>query len=99
MDTGRRSWDEVKPSPLGTSATIWPIVPAPNDGYIIIIIIIIVKQLCDENWQGKSKYSEKPYPSATLSTRNPTWTHLGSNPGRRQLSVWAMARPMYLQVH
>jgi hypothetical protein len=26
----------------------------------------------NENWQGKRKYSEKTYPSATLSTTNPT---------------------------
>jgi hypothetical protein len=24
------SWGEVRPSPLGTSATVWPIVPAPD---------------------------------------------------------------------
>jgi hypothetical protein len=29
------------------------------------------------------KYSEKTCPSATLSTTNPTWPDLGSNPGRR----------------
>jgi hypothetical protein len=34
-------------------------------------------------WKGKPKYSEKTYPSATLSTTNPTWPDLGSNPGRR----------------
>jgi hypothetical protein len=37
----------------------------------------------NENWQGKPKYSEKTCPSATLSTTNPTWLDLGSNPGRR----------------
>jgi hypothetical protein len=31
----------------------------------------------------KPKYSEKTCPSATLSTTNPTWPDLGSNPGRR----------------
>jgi hypothetical protein len=39
---------------------------------------------CNENWQGKQKYSEKTCPSATLSTINPTWLDLGSNPGRRR---------------
>jgi hypothetical protein len=34
-------------------------------------------------WQGKPKYSEKPYRSATLSTTNPTWPDLGSNTARR----------------
>jgi hypothetical protein len=37
----------------------------------------------NENWQGKPKYSEKGYPSATLSITNPTWLDLGSNPGCR----------------
>jgi hypothetical protein len=37
----------------------------------------------NEDWQGKPKYSEKTYPSATLSTTNPTWTDPGSNPDRR----------------
>jgi hypothetical protein len=36
-----------------------------------------------KNWQGKSKYSEKTCPSSTLSTINPTWPDLTSNPGRR----------------
>jgi hypothetical protein len=36
----------------------------------------------NENWQGKPKYSEKTYPSATLSTTNLTWPDLGSNHGR-----------------
>jgi hypothetical protein len=31
----------------------------------------------NENWEGKPKYSEKTYPSATLSTTNPTWPYLG----------------------
>jgi hypothetical protein len=63
--------------PLGTSATEWPIVPAPGD--------------CDddgefwwnEDWQGKPKYSEKTRPSATLPSTNPTWPDPGMNPGRR----------------
>jgi hypothetical protein len=32
---------------------------------------------------GAPKYSEKTCPSATLSTTNPIWPDLGSNPGRR----------------
>jgi hypothetical protein len=35
-------------------------------------------------WQGKTEVlGEKTYPSATLSTTNPTWTDPGSNPGLR----------------
>jgi hypothetical protein len=37
----------------------------------------------NEDWQGKPKYSEKTCPSAILSTTNPTWPDLESNPGRR----------------
>jgi hypothetical protein len=37
----------------------------------------------NEDWQGKPKYSEKTYPSATLSTTNSTWPDPGSNPGWR----------------
>jgi hypothetical protein len=35
----------------------------------------------NQNFRGKPKYSEKTCPSATLSTTNPTWPDLGSNPG------------------
>jgi hypothetical protein len=34
-------------------------------------------------YRGKPKNSEKTYPSATLSTTNPTWIDLGTNPGLR----------------
>jgi hypothetical protein len=37
----------------------------------------------NEDWRRKPKYWEKPFPSATLSTTNPTWPDPGSNPGRR----------------
>jgi hypothetical protein len=72
------SWGGVKLSPPGTSATNWPIVPAPGD---------IGDDECGPVGGigiGKGKnYSEKTCPSATLSTTNPTWLDLGSNPGRR----------------
>jgi hypothetical protein len=37
----------------------------------------------NEDWQGKTKYSEKTCASATLSTTNPTSPDPESNPGRR----------------
>jgi hypothetical protein len=37
----------------------------------------------NEDWQGKSKYSENTCPNATLSTTNPTRPEPGTNPGRR----------------
>jgi hypothetical protein len=55
----------------------WPIVPASNDRWWLW------SSWRNEDWQGKPKYSEKTCPSATLSTTNPTWPDLGSNPGRR----------------
>jgi hypothetical protein len=67
----------VRLRPLGTSANNWLIVPAPDGKWWVW------SGGWNENWQGKPKYSEKTCPSATLSTTNPTWPDLGSNPGRR----------------
>jgi hypothetical protein len=53
----------------------WPIVPAPAWWWLW-------SSRWNEDWQGTLKYSEKTCPSATLSTTNPTWPDLGSNPGR-----------------
>jgi hypothetical protein len=66
----------VRLSPLSTSVTHWSIVPAPNDTWVW-------SSRWNENWQGKSKYSEQTCPNDTLSTTNPTWPGLGSNPGHR----------------
>jgi hypothetical protein len=37
----------------------------------------------DKNWQEKPTYRHKTSPSATLSTKNPTWSDLGPKPGCR----------------
>jgi hypothetical protein len=66
----------VRLSPVGTSATNWPIVPAPDDRWWVW------SSRWNENWQGKPKYSEKTCPSSTLSTTNPTLPDLGSIPDR-----------------
>jgi hypothetical protein len=65
-------------SPLGTAATVWPIVPAPNDRRWWLW-----SSQWNENWQGKPMHSEKTCPSATLCTTNPTWPDPCSNPDRR----------------
>jgi hypothetical protein len=70
------SWGGVRLSPTGTSATIWPIVPASDDRWWWVW-----SRRWNENWQGKPKYSEKICPSVTLSITDPTWPDLGSNPG------------------
>jgi hypothetical protein len=67
----------VRLSPLGTAATVWPIVPAPDDRWWLW------SNRWNANWQGKPKYKEKTCPSTTLSTTNPTWPDPGSNLGRR----------------
>jgi hypothetical protein len=52
---------------------------------------------CNDDWQGKPKYSEKTCPSATLSTTNITWPDRARTRavavGSRRLPAWAMARP------
>jgi hypothetical protein len=68
----------VRLSPIGTSVTNWRLVPASDDRWWWMW-----SSLWNEDWQGKPKYSEKICPSTTLSTTNPTWLDLRSNPGRR----------------
>jgi hypothetical protein len=52
----------------------WHIITAPDDRWAWSI-------RWNENLQGKPKYTEKTYPSATLSNMNPTWSSLGLNLG------------------
>jgi hypothetical protein len=66
---------ESKLDPLGTSAN--------SDLLYLPRVIARVENLMEEDWQGKSKYTEKICPSATLSTTDPTWPHPGVNPCRR----------------
>jgi hypothetical protein len=60
--------------PLGTAPTNRPIVPAPGDydgetGGMM-------------TGRGKPKYSEKTFPSAVLSTTNPTCPDMGCRGGK-----------------
>jgi hypothetical protein len=67
----------------------WLVVPAPDDGWW-------VWSSRWNEWQGKPEYSQKPCPSAALSTTNPIRLYFGSNPGRRGgslLTSWVTARP------
>jgi hypothetical protein len=64
-------------NPLGTSASILPIVPAPDHRWWVW------GSRQNENYPGKPKYSEITCPTPTLSTANPIWPDLGSKPGRR----------------
>jgi hypothetical protein len=62
---------------IGTSATIWRILPAPDDGWWW------VWSSRWNNWQGKPKLSAETWANAALFTTNPSWPDPGSNPGRR----------------
>jgi hypothetical protein len=68
----------VRLSPLGTSAIVWPTVPAPDDRWWWMW-----SNRWNENWQRKPKYLEKTCPSVTLSTTDSTWSDPGSSTGRR----------------
>jgi hypothetical protein len=89
------SWGGVRLSPLGTSATNWLIVPAPDDRWWVW------SSHWNENWQGRPKFSEKTCPSAILSIPSPidlTWARTRAHAvGSRWLTAWATARP--LRVH
>jgi hypothetical protein len=60
----------VRLSPLGTSATNWPIVPAPGDRWGMW------SGRWNENWQGKPMYSEKNLPQCHFVQHKSymTWT-------------------------
>jgi hypothetical protein len=68
----------VRLSQLGTSATVWPIVPAPDDRWWWLW-----NNWWNEDWQGNPKFSEKTCSTAISSTTNPTWPDQGSDVGRR----------------
>jgi hypothetical protein len=71
------SWGGVWLSPLCTSATNWPIVPAPDNRWWVW------SSRWNENLLGKPKHSVETCPRATFSTTNPSWADLGSDLGRR----------------
>jgi hypothetical protein len=52
-------------SPLGTPVIVGPILADPDDR-------LMWRSWKNENWHGKPKYSEKTWPSNTVSTTNPT---------------------------
>jgi hypothetical protein len=67
-------WCQTESTPY--VATNWPTAPAPDDRWVWSI-------WWNENCQGKPKYYEETWASATFLTTNPTWFHLRSEPGRR----------------
>jgi hypothetical protein len=81
----------VRLSPLGTAATVWAIVPAPDDRWCRMW-----SSLWNENWQGKSKYSGKTSPVQLCPLQIPhnlTRTRTRSSAlGSRRLTAWAIAR-------
>jgi hypothetical protein len=81
-------------SPLGTSATNWPIVPLPDDRWWVW------SSRWKENWQGITKYSKKSAPVPLCPPQIPhDLTRARTRTiaeGSRRLTAWAMARPRYL---
>jgi hypothetical protein len=82
----------VRLNPIGTAATLRPIVPALDDRWWWMC-----SSQWNENWQGKPKYSEKstpvplcppkiPYDMTRARTR-------AAEVGNRRLTAWARARP------
>jgi hypothetical protein len=58
----------VRLSPLGTAATVWPGVPAPDDN---VPMIMIVEQSVECELVGETKVLVENLPSAILSTTDP----------------------------
>jgi hypothetical protein len=83
------SWGGVRLSPLGTSATNWPIVPAPDCRRWMW-------SRWNGKWQGKPKYSEETCLNASLSTTNPTWPDLGWKPATNRMSYGTTLWPPFL---
>jgi hypothetical protein len=78
----------VRLSPLGTPATNWPIVPAPDDRWWVW------RSRRNENWQGKPKYSEKTCPSATLPDLGSNAGCCGVKPATNSLSYGTTRAPL-----
>jgi hypothetical protein len=77
---------------FGYYGQYWPIVPAVDDRWWWLW-----RNWWNKDWQGKPKYSEKTWPSSTLSTTNPTWLdpvlhsgHRGGKPATNSLSYDAV---------
>jgi hypothetical protein len=71
------SWSGMRLSLIGTSATVWPIVPAPDARWVWRI-------WWNENRQGKLKYSIKICPRTTSSTIKP-----GIEPGWKSNTIYS----------
>jgi hypothetical protein len=85
------SWGGVRLSPLGTSTTNWPTVPALDDR------CWMWSTWWDEHWQGNRSTRRKPA-SVPLCppqiSHDLTWYRTrATEVGSRRLTAWAMARP------
>lgn len=69
------AWGEVGVNILAAWATIWPVVPALDDGSWWMW------SSRWNDWLVKPKYSKKAFPSATLPTTNPIWPDSGLKQG------------------
>jgi hypothetical protein len=83
LSSSPSSWGETE----STAATVWPIVPAPDDR--LWWWWWLWSHRWDVNLQGKRKYTEETCSSVTLATTNPIWPDPGSNPATNHLSYGA----------
>jgi hypothetical protein len=80
------SWGGVRLSSLGMSATIWHIIPVTDDRWWLVW-----SNRWNENWQEKSKYSEKTYPIATFTQKSDmTWPRL-----EPMLPLWELGNKLW----
>jgi hypothetical protein len=81
----------VRLIPLGTSAIIWHIVPAPDGSWWVW------SSRWSENWQGKPKYWRKPAPVSLSPPQIPhdlDWISTrAAAVGSWRLTTWAMVSP------
>jgi hypothetical protein len=86
------SWGGVRLNPLGTSATLWPIVPAPDDYECGTVCGM---RLGRGNWSTLRKPTPVPFCPPQIP-HDLTWARNRADAvGIRWLTAWAMARPTF----
>jgi hypothetical protein len=84
----------VRLSPLGTAATVWPIIPAPDDTWWSWW-----NNRWDVNWQGKPKYLEETYPVPFCPPQIPHDLTRAIAVRSRRLTAWIMAQSTILLLY
>jgi hypothetical protein len=86
-NTTKYFWGGVRLSPLGTSATVWLIVPAPDNDVCGAVGGMRIGR-------GNRSTRSKPAPVPPQIPHDLTWDRTrAAAVGSRQLNAWAMSRP------